>query len=333
MKKTLTFLMILIAATSMMLFANGESEAQAAGPMVLRYADNQPYDYPTTEAARFFAQLVEERTDGRIKIEVYHGGQLGDEKAVIEQLQFGAVDFARVSLSPLAEFEKSLNVLQLPYLYKSYEQMWKVLDGKIGQDFLASVQPQGLIGLAWYDGGARNFYNSKRVVDELSDLKGLKIRVQENNLMMDMVAALGAKATPMPYGEVYSGLQTGVIDGAENNWPSYESTSHYEVAPYYTLDAHTRVPEMVMCSEITWNKLSAEDQKIVAECAQESALKERELWKAREAASEAKVREGGATITELKPGEMEKFQAAMDPLYAQYGKGYEDIIKAIKETK
>ena len=333
MKKTLTFLMILIAATSMMLFANGESEAKAAGPMVLRYADNQPYDYPTTEAARYFAQLVEERTDGRIKIEVYHGGQLGDEKAVIEQLQFGAVDFARVSLSPLAEFEKSLNVLQLPYLYSSYDQMWKVLDGPIGKDFLASVQPQGLIGLAWYDGGARNFYNSKRPVDELSDLKGLKIRVQENNLMMDMVAALGAKATPMPYGEVYSGLQTGVIDGAENNWPSYESTSHYEVAPYYTLDAHTRVPEMVMCSEITWNKLSAEDQAIIAECAQESAIKERELWLEREAASEAKVREGGAVITELKPGEMEKFQAAMDPLYATYGKGYEDIIQAIKETK
>ena len=333
MKKTLTFLMILIAATSMMLFANGESEAKAAGPMVLRYADNQPYDYPTTEAARYFAQLVEERTDGRIKIEVYHGGQLGDEKTIIEQLQFGAVDFARVSLSPLAEFEKSLNVLQLPYLYSSYDQMWKVLDGPIGKDFLASVQPQGLIGLAWYDGGARNFYNSKRPVDELSDLKGLKIRVQENNLMMDMVAALGAKATPMPYGEVYSGLQTGVIDGAENNWPSYESTSHYEVAPYYTLDAHTRVPEMVMCSEITWNKLSAEDQAIIAECAQESAIKERELWLEREAASEAKVREGGAVITELKPGEMEKFQAAMDPLYATYGKGYEDIIQAIKETK
>ena len=335
MKKTLTFLMILIAATSMMLFANGESESAAtsSAPMVLKYADNQPYDYPTTEAARYFADLVKEKTDGRIQIEVYHGGQLGDEKAVIEQLQFGAVDFARVSLSPLAEFEKSLNVLQLPYLYSSYEQMWKVLDGQIGKDFLASVQPQGLIGLSWYDGGARNFYNSKRVVDELSDLKGLKIRVQENNLMMDMVAALGAKATPMPYGEVYSGLQTGVIDGAENNWPSYESTSHYEVAPYYTLDAHTRVPEMQMCSEITWNKFSAEDQAIIAECAQLSALKERELWAAREAASEAKVREGGAQISELKPGEMEKFQAAMDPLYVKYGAGYENIIKAIQETK
>ena len=333
MKKALTFLMILVAATSMMVFAQGGSETTEQAPMVLKYADNQPYDYPTTEAARYFAQLVEERTDGRIKIEVYHGGQLGDEKAVIEQLQFGAIDFTRVSLSPLAEFEKSLNVLQLPYLYKDIDQMWKVLDGQIGKDFLASVKPQGLIGLAWYDGGARNFYNSKRVVDELSDLKGLKIRVQENNLMMDMVKALGAVATPMPYGEVYSGLQTGVIDGAENNWPSYESTSHYEVAPYYTLDAHTRVPEMVMCSEITWNKFSAEDQKIIAQAAQESAIKERELWKAREVASEKKVREGGATITELKPGEMEKFQNAMSPLYAQYGKGYEDIIKAIQETK
>ena len=335
MKKTVTILMVLVLVLSVFTGCSKKADApaKAEAPIVLKYADNQPYDYPTTEAARYFAQLVEERTDGRIKVEVYHGGQLGDEKAVIEQLQFGAVDFTRVSLSPLAEFEKSLNVLQLPYLYTSYDQMWKVLDGPIGKDFLASVEPQGLIGLSWFDAGARNFYNSKRPVDELSDLKGLKIRVQENNLMMDMVAALGAKATPMPYGEVYSGLQTGVIDGAENNWPSYESTSHYEVAPYYTLDAHTRVPEMQMCSKITWDKLSAEDQKIIAECAQESAIKERELWLAREAASEAKVREGGATITELKPGEMEKFQAAMDPLYATYGKGYEDIIQAIKETK
>ena len=321
------------AASSSTTAASTTSTASTQKTMVLRYAENQPQDYPTTQAAYKFAEMVEEKTNGRIKIEVYYGAQLGDEKAVIEQLQFGAIDFTRVSLSPLAEFEKSLNVLQLPYLYTDATQMWKVLEGPIGDQFLASVEDNGLIGLSWFDAGARNFYNSKRPITKLSDLAGLKIRVQESQLMMGMVQALGANATPMSYGEVYSGLQTGVIDGAENNWPSYESTSHYEVAPYFVLDEHTRVPEMQMVSKITWNKLSAEDQAIIKECALESAKIERELWAEKELASEEKVKADGAVITELEPGEKEKFQAAMAPLYAEFGKGYEDIISQIQATK
>ena len=275
--------------------------------MVLRYAENQAQDYPTTQAAYKFAELVEEKTDGRIHIDVYHGGQLGDEKAVIEQLQFGAIDFTRVSISPLAEFDKSLNVLQLPYLYKDAAQMWRVLEGDIGENFLKGVEKAGLIGLSWFDAGARNFYNSKKPITKLDDLKGLKIRVQESQLMMGMVKALGASATPMAYGEVYSGLQTGVIDGAENNWPSYDSVSHYEVAKYFVLD-----------------------EQIIKECAIESAKIERELWAAKEGASEAKVKAAGSVITSLEPGEKEKFQAAMAPLYTEFGKGYEDLIKQIQ---
>ncbi len=308
----------------------GCKDKNASGKMVLRYAENQAQDYPTTQAAYKFAELVEQKTNGRIHIDVYHGGQLGDEKAVIEQLQFGAIDFTRVSISPLSEFEKSLNVLQLPYLYKDAAQMWRVLDGKIGENFLNSMEKNNLIGLSWFDAGARNFYDSKRPVTKLEDMKGLKIRVQESQLMMGMVAALGANATPMAYGEVYSGLQTGVIDGAENNWPSYDSVSHYEVAKYYVLDEHTRVPEMQLVSKSTWDKFSAEDKAIIKECALESAKLERELWAAKEKASEDKVRAAGCTITELAPGEKEKFQAAMAPLYAQFGAGYEDIIKDIQ---
>ncbi|MBQ4377967.1 MAG: TRAP transporter substrate-binding protein [Treponema sp.] len=310
--------------------AAGNDSKPATEKMVLRYAENQPQDYPTTQAAYKFAELVEQKTNGRIHIDVYYGAQLGDEKAVIEQLQFGAIDFTRVSISPLSEFDKSLNVLQLPYLYKDASQMWRVLEGDIGENFLKGVEKAGLIGLSWFDAGARNFYNSKKPVTKLEDLKGLKIRVQESQLMMGMVAALGASATPMAYGEVYSGLQTGVIDGAENNWPSYDSVSHYEVAKYYVLDEHTRVPEMQMVSKITWEKFSPEDQKIIKECALESAKLERELWAAKESASEAKVKAAGSVITELEPGEKEKFQAAMAPLYSQFGAGYEDIIKAIQ---
>ena len=321
---------IISAVLAAGLVFTGCKDKKADGKMVLRYAENQAQDYPTTQAAYKFAELVEQKTNGRIHIDVYHGGQLGDEKAVIEQLQFGAIDFTRVSISPLSEFEKSLNVLQLPYLYKDAAQMWRVLDGKIGEKFLSSMEKNNLIGLSWFDAGARNFYDSKRPVTKLEDMKGLKIRVQESQLMMGMVAALGANATPMAYGEVYSGLQTGVIDGAENNWPSYDSVSHYEVAKYYVLDEHTRVPEMQLVAKSTWDKFSDEDKAIIKECALESAKLERELWAAKEKASEDKVRAAGCTITELAPGEKEKFQAAMAPLYAQFGAGYEDIIKDIQ---
>lgn len=340
MKKLLSGVCALLAVSLAM--ANGSKDAStAAAPaasaskpaMVLRYAENQVQDYPTTKAAYEFAKMVEAKTNGRIKIEVYYGAQLGDEKSVLEQMQFGAIDFARVSLSPLAEFSKSLNVLQLPYLYRDADHMWKVLDGSIGDDFLKSVSPSGLIGLSWFDAGARNFYNSKRPIKTLADLKGMKIRVQESQQMMDMIQALGANPTPMAYGEVYSALQTGVVDGAENNWPSYESTSHYEVAKNYVLDEHTRVPEMQMCSAITWKKFSADDQKIIKEAAIESAKIERKLWAERETTSENKVKAAGCVITQLDPGEKAKFQAAMTPLYKKYGAGYEDIIAKIQATK
>ncbi|AEE16156.1 TRAP transporter substrate-binding protein [Treponema brennaborense] len=330
--KKIIFTLLALSVLGGTVFASGSGD-KGSKTMVLRYAENQPQDYPTTQAAYKFAELVEQRTDGRIKVEVYYGAQLGDEKSVIEQLQFGAIDFTRVSLSPLAEFSKALNVLQLPYLYRDPEHMWKVLDGSIGDTFLKSVESNNLIGLSWFDAGARNFYNSVRPVTSLADMKGLKIRVQESQQMMDMVQALGANPTPMAYGEVYSGLQTGVIDGAENNWPSYESTSHFEVAKYFVLDEHTRVPEMQMISALTWKKLSAEDQKIIREAALESAKIERELWAAKENASEAKVKAGGAVVTELSAAEKQKFQDAMAPLYKKYGAGYESVIADIQAIK
>lgn len=330
MKKTLIAATCALLAAGLALTGCNEKKSGTDQKMVLRYAENQAQDYPTTQAAYKFAELVEQKTNGKIHIDVYHGGQLGDEKAVIEQLQFGAIDFTRVSLSPLSEFEKSLNILQLPYLYKDAAQMWRVLDGPIGDQFLNSMEKNNLVGLSWFDAGARNFYDSKRPITKLEDLKGLKIRVQESQLMMGMVSALGANPTPMAYGEVYSGLQTGVIDGAENNWPSYDSVSHYEVAKYYVLDEHTRVPEMQMVSKITWDKFSDEEKAIIRECAKESAQLERQLWAEKEKSSEEKVRAAGCVITELEPGEKEKFQAAMQPLYTQFGAGYEDLIKQIQ---
>ena len=301
--------------------------------IVLRYAENQPALYPTTQAAFWFAQRVKERTNGRITIIVYPDAKLGDEKSVFEQMEFGAIDFARGSLSPLSEFGPALNILQLPYLYRSTEHMWNVLDGEIGDEFLRSLEQKGIIGLSWYDAGSRNFYTSARPITKLSDMKGLKIRVQESQLMSSMIIAFGAEPVQMPYGAVYASLQTGAVDGAENNWPSYEATKHYEVAKYFVTDGHNRVPEMQIVSAMTWASLSDGDRKIILECAKESSRIERDLWAEKEKTAKENVIQKGTIVTELAPGELEKFQDAILPLYAKYGKGYEQIIEQIRTTK
>ena len=334
-KKVLAALSVLAVGTMVLAGCGGSGSSSSSGgdKMVLRYAENQVKDYPTTKGAQKFADLVKEKTNGRITVEVYDSGQLGDEKSVIEQIQFGGIDMSRVSLTPLSEFSKDLMALQMPYLYRDADHMWKVLDGDIGKKLLGSTEKDGIVGLSWYDAGARNFYNSKREIKSMADMQGLKIRVQESGLMMDMVKALGASPTPMAYGEVYSVLQTGVIDGAENNWPSYESTSHYEVAKYYVIDEHSRIPEMQIISKQTWDKLSADDQKILRECAAESSKYERELWAKQEQESEKKVRDGGSVITKLSEEARAEFVKAMEPLYEKYGADYKELIDQIRAVK
>lgn len=306
------------------------SESEASAPeYVFTYAENQAEDYPTTQGAYRFAELVKERTDGRIEILVNAGAILGDEKSIVEQLQFGGVDFARVSLSTLTDSNPRLNVLQMPYLYNNAAHMWKVLEGEIGKEFLASFDGTDLVALSWYDAGARSFYSSEKPIRTLEDMKGMRIRVQESKLMQRMVELLGASAVPTAYDEVYSALQTGMIDGAENNWPSYESESHYEVAKYFTVDEHTRVPEVQLVSEFTWKKLGEEDREIIRACAEESARYERELWNQRVEASEAKVRAAGCEVIVLDAEEKRRFQEKVTPLYGEYCGDYVDIIDRI----
>jgi tripartite ATP-independent transporter DctP family solute receptor len=300
--------------------------------VVLRLAEIHPEDYPTTIGDKEFAKLVGERTNGRIKIEVYPGGQLGQEKAVIEQVQFGAIDFARISVSPVAEFAKELNAIMLPYLYRDADHMWKVLDGPIGEDLLKSVDKAKLVGLAWFDAGARNFY-TKKEIKSLADLKGLKIRVQQSKLMMGLVTALGGSPTPMDTGEVYSGLQTGVIDGAENNFSTYVSGSHVEVAKYFTLDGHTRVPEIVVASPTTMSKLSKDDQEIIRKAAKDAVKVQKEAWNKKEKDSEEKAKALGAKITTLDEKTLAEFQKAVQPVYDDIGKDYKELIKKIQDTK
>ena len=328
MKKAIVIILLVLLTAGFSWAAGTAEEKESSKPIVLRLAETHGADYPTTKGDYEFARLVEERTDGRIKIEVYPGSQLGEERAVIEQVQFGAIDFTRVSISPLAAFAPDFNALQMPYLYRSADHMWQVLNSPIGDEFLESLEPSGFVGLCWYDSGARSFYNSVRPIKTIDDLAGLKIRVQESALMVGLVEALGAVATPMPFGEVYSAIQTGVIDGAENDWPSYYSTSHYEVAQYYTLDEHTRVPEITIASKITMDKLSKEDQEIIKKAAKDSMDFQIKAWADYEKVAEDAVKANGNEIYRL-PDNSE-FQAAMQPLYDALSPELKKVVAKIR---
>lgn len=307
--------------------------AQAKPQFELKLAEVHEATFPTTLGDLEFARLVKEGTGGRVHVTVYDSGQLGgDEKAIVEQTQMGALDFARISLAPVAQFAKELNVLSLPYIYRDGAHMWKVLSGPIGKKLLGAVDKANMVGLAYYDAGARSFYNTKKDIKSVADLKGMKIRVQQAKLMMDMVTALGASPTPMATGDVYSALQTNVIDGAENNWPSYISFSHYEVARYYTVDGHTRIPEILVGSKVSLAKLSKADQDVIFKAATASVEFQKAKWALAEKENEAKAKTAGCKITYLDAKAIAEFQKAVQPLYADY-KDYSDLIKQIQDVK
>lgn len=296
--------------------------------LTFRLAEVHPPEHPTAMAVAEFARIVEERSGGSIRIEVYDSEALGSEISVISQVRFGAIDFARVSTSPLAEIEPSLHVLLLPYLYEDGSHMWRVLNSAIGDSFLMSLEPYGLAGLTWFDAGARSFYTSKGPVKSLEDLKGLRIRAMESDLMLDMIRALGATGVAMPYSQVYKSLQTGMIDGAENNYPSYETSSHYEVAPYFTLDEHMRVPEMLIASSRVREQLTGEQWQLVMAAARESQLLQRQLWMEDAVAAATRLKEKGVEIVSAK--DKEAFRQAVAPVIEKYGAGHEALIAEIR---
>lgn len=221
---------------------------------MLTYADNQPADYPTTQGAERFAALVKKRTGGKVVIQVKSGGEYGTEQEVWQQLSIGGIDFARLSLSVLAADLPKLNVLQLPCLYEDAAHMWRVLDGPIGEEFLRVFAERDMVGLSWYDAGARSFYSDKSL-RSLEDLQGMTIRVQDANVVIDMVKLLGGDPVTLAYSDVYAAFETDKIDAAENNWPAYLAMEHYKVARYYLVDEHSRVPEIQLASGKTWAKL------------------------------------------------------------------------------
>lgn len=300
---------------------NRAAETEASPELILRYAENQPEGYPTTEAAYAFADLVAQRTGGRVQVRVYSNGVLGSETSIVEQMEYGGIDFSRISIMSLGEFVPQVYVLQLPFLYEDNDHMWRVLDGPIGEVFLDSIEVAiGLTGLTWFDAGVRHYY-TRRQIKRLEDLQGMRIRVAQSRLMESLIRSMGAIPVRISYDDVYSALAKGEIDGAENNWPSYSFTGHYEVAKYMLLDGHTRIPELLLASGEAMAKLAALDESypdVVRQCAREAGLLERTLWQQTEAESETAMREAGVTVTTLDDAELERFRQAVQPLYDDY---------------
>lgn len=300
---------------------------------VFSYADNQTGNYPTVQAARRFADQVNQETDGRIEIRVYPNAELGDEDSTVRQVSYGGIDFCRCSLSNLPDYSEETLVLQLPYLYEDRDHMWRVLDGEIGAQVKDSFQGSGMVALSWFDAGVRNFYTTDEAIHCLEDMQGMKIRVQQAELAEDMVEALGAEAVPIVYEAVKDALQTGEIDGAENNWASYEAMQHDEIARYYTVDEHMRVPELMLVSSATWEQLSAEDQATIQRCADAAGLYERELWTARETSAREKCLQEGTVEIVLPEREKKRFRDAVYPLYKKYCGDYAELVEKINEIR
>ena len=310
--------------------------ALAQDKMVLKATDVHPLGYPTVEAVVRLGKKLEAATNGRLSVQMYPSMQLGGEKEMIEQAQVGALQFARISVGPMGSIVDDLNVFNMPFVFRDVPHMKKVIDGAIGDELvkkLTDSQTSKLVGLAWMDAGARSFYNSKRPIKSIDDLKGLKIRMMGNPIFVDTANAIGANGIAMGFDQLINALQTGVVDGAENNPPSYESGKHYQFAKYYSLSEHLIIPEILVFSRATWDKLKKEDQALIAKLGKEAQQEERKLWNEREAASMAELKKQGIEIITFSPAEKAKFQTAVKPVWDKYGAKYAALVQRIQDVK
>ena len=287
-----------------------------SGNRPLLSSDTHPQDYPTVRAVEHMGELLRQESDGRLDIRIYSGGQLGSERDTLEITSFGGLDLNRVNLAPLNSIEPLTTIPSLPFLFRSTEHLRATLDGEIGDTILDSLVPHHLVGLCYYDSGERCFYNTKRPILRPEDLHGMKIRVPNSDLYVAMTKALGADATPMALAEAYQALVQGVIDGAENNWPSYESGRHFEVAPFYSLTRHVMAPEMLVMSLSRWQKLSDDDKTLVRSAAKRSVLYMRELWDKRVHGARGRLIEAGVKVNEVE--DLSAFQALMEPVWERF---------------
>ncbi len=288
-------------------------------------------DYPTVVAVKRMSELLEKSSGGKHKIKVFNKGALGTEKETIDQVKIGALEMTRVNISPMNGVCPLTQVPTMPFLFHSVAHMRKVLDGAVGEEILKSCEPFGFVGLAFYDSGARSIY-AKKPVKTPADTKGMKIRVQQSDLWVALVSAMGANATPMPYGEVYTGLKTGLIDAAENNIPSFDTAKHAEAVKFYSKTEHSMAPEMLLFSKAVWDKLPKAEQDQIRAAAKESVTFQRQKWDEQETKSLANVKAAGAQIVDV---DKAAFQAQMGPVYEKFmtSADMKRLVKAVQDTK
>ena len=290
--------------------------------------------YPNTVAMDKFAELVSEKTNGEITLQMFHGGTLGSQPDAIEQVRIGGLQIGNFNLGPIGPIAPEANVVSLPFIFKDVPHMFRVLESKGGEMIAAGMEAKGLVPLAWYDAGARSFYNGAKPINAPADVSGMKVRVMNNDLYSGMISQLGGNPSPMAFAEVYQALKTGVVDGAENNWPSYESTGHFEVAGYYSLSQHLIIPECVCINADVYNGLTDDQKAAVREAAEESAELQRKLWAEREAASREKVVAAGVKFNEI--ADKAPFQSAMTPVFEGFLKDNPDLrplVEVIQSTE
>ena len=311
----------------------GSLAMPATAQMVLKSSDVHPLGYPTVEAVVAMGKKLEAATKGRIKIQMFPGGQLGDEKVMIEQAQVGALQMARISVGPMGTIIPELNVFNMPFVFRSEAHMRQVIDGPVGKEMLEKISTNPrtkLIALAWMDAGSRNVYTT-RAIRKPADLKGLKIRMMGNPLFVDTMNAMGGNGISMGFGELYNAMQTGVVDGAENNEPTYVTHNHYQVKKFFSKTEHLVIPEILVFSKTAFDKLSKEDQALVRKFGAETQLEQRKLWDAMVQKSIATLKEKGVTI--VSDVDKKAFQDSVKPVYEKYGKQFADIMKKIEAVK
>ncbi len=326
---------VMIAAGVLTAASAFAGSAVAQQKLVLKASDVHPEGYPTVAAVESLGKKIAAATNGRLTVAMYPAMQLGGEKEAIEQAQVGAIALARVSVGALGPVVDDLNVFNLPYVFRNTTHMQHVIDGPIGQELLDKVtnSGKGLVGLCWMDAGARNFYDTKKPIKTMADLKGMKVRVMGNPMFVDMANSMGANGVPMGYDQVFTSLQTGVIDGAENNPPSFVFDNHYQVAKFYTIDEHLIVPEMLVMSKKIYDSTSKDDQALVVKYAKEAQQEERKLWDVYEKQALDKAKAAGITITRVSDADKKAFQDAVKPVWDKYGPKYAAMIKRIQDVK
>jgi tripartite ATP-independent transporter DctP family solute receptor len=308
--------------------------AFAQQKLVLKATDVHPLGYPTVEAVVRLGKKLEAATGGRLSVQMYPSMQLGGEKEMIEQAQVGALAMARISVGPMGTLVPELNVFNLPFMFRDDAHMEKVIDGPIGDELLKKLSDHptaGLIGLCWMNAGTRNVYNSKKPVRALDDLKGLKIRMMGNPVFVDTMNALGGNGVAMGFDQLVNAMQTGVVDGAENNYPSYATGQHFRYAKYYSLTGHLMIPEILVFSKRTWQTLPPDDQALITKFAKEAQQEERQLWYEMERKSIQQIREAGVEIIEIP--DKKPFQDAVKPVWDKYGAQHAALIKRIQDVK